>query len=134
MKKVLAVLLAVLMTFGVFTAGASAEDAATGTVYDIGAGAVPRIKANTAGEVVILQAGDVIRFGAITAKTQRLEIRYYPDAASLAQKDIVNEDWKTNKVPQYSLDPTLWKLGSEKNQTVSDLMAKSPNYYKSFYN
>ena len=100
MKKFLAVLLAVLMTFSVMAVGAAAEDqTATGTVYEYSSKGIPRIKSRD-GEVTILQAGDVIRFAAVTANTtttaKRLEIRYYPDAASISLRSITNADWKEN--------------------------------------
>ena len=130
MKKILAVLLAVLMAFGVMGIGAAAEDAG-GTVYSFST--APRIKSNN-GPVTILQAGDVIQFEKLTAATKRLEIIYYPDAASIKVKDVTNDDWKTNVIPQYNLDSSKWELDKEKGQTVDDLMAKSPNHFKSFYN
>ena len=131
MKKVLAVLLAVLMTFSVLAVGAAAEDEGTGTVYTYTSAGIPRMKALN-GEVTILQAGDIIRFASLTAATKRVDIRYYPDAASLKASSITNTDWKTNKIPQYNLDSSKWEL--KQGQTVNDLMAKSPKYYKSFYN
>ena len=127
MKKILAVLLAALMAFGAVSIGAAAEDAG-GTVYPYLT--TPRIKSNN-GPVTILQAGDVVQFDK-PSKQQRIEIIYYPDAASLKAKDLTNDDWKNNAVPQYNLDSTKWEL--KKGQTVDDLMAKSPKHYKSFYN
>ena len=132
MKKVLAVLLAVLMTFSVISVCAAAEDSgATGTVIQYVSTGIPRIAATTVGDVVILQAGDVIRFEEVTAATKSLEIVYHPDAASIKVKDVKNTDWLENKVPQYNLDTTKWEL--KEGQTVDSLLAKSPNYYKSFY-
>ena len=132
MKKILAVLLAVLMAFSVLSVGAAAEgDDAQGTVYTYSSAGIPRIKSAN-DEVTILQAGDIIRFETLKAATKRIEIRYYPDAASIKARDITNKDWKENKVPQYNLDSTQWEL--KEGQAVEDLLAKSPNYYKSFYN
>ena len=131
MKKVLAVLLAVLMAFSVLTVGVAAEDEPTGTVYTYSSAGIPRIKAKD-GEVTILQAGDVIRFDTVKSDGKRLEVRYYPDAASIKVSAVTNTDWKENKVPQYNLDASKWDL--KEGQVAEDLMAKSPNYYKSFYN
>lgn len=138
MKKVLAVLLAVLMAFSVCAVAAAAEDdgtaGTTGTVYKYADG-LPRIKQNVKGPVIILQGGDSIEFAKITANTsssaKRIEVIYYPDAASIKASNIRNTDWKENQVPKYNLDSEKWQL--DKNQTAADLMAKSPNYFKSFY-
>lgn len=135
MKKVLAVFLCVLMTFSVLAVCASAEDETDGNVYTYASG-LPRINVATEDEVLILQAGDIVRFEKVTANTsskpKRLEIRYYPDAAAIERENISNTDWLENKTQQYNLDPANWEL--KEGQSASDLMAKSPNYYKTFYN
>ena len=134
MKKVLAVLLAVLMAFSVCVLCVSAEDETTGTVYKYADG-LPRIKQNVKGPVIILQGGDSIEFATVTANTsstlKRIEVIYYPDAASIKASNIRNTDWKENQVSKYNLDSEKWQLAA--GQTAADLMAKSPNYFKSFY-
>lgn len=141
MKKALAVLLAVLMAFSACVVCASAEGdggAATGTTYKY-ADNPGRITVNTGTDVVILQAGDVLEFGAVTAKTsdtkyRTIEVIYYPDAASIKTGKtgpIKNVNWSDEVVPKYNLDSEKWKL--DKGQTAADLMAKSPNYFKTFY-
>ena len=130
MKKVLAVLLAVVMAFSVVAVSAAAEE--TGATYKLSE--MPRIgQASPDGEVAILKAGDVIEIGALTAKTKTLRVYYYPDAAAIGASNRKNVDWKDVKVPQYNLDTTKWTVDAEKGETVDDFMAKSPNYYKSFY-
>lgn len=134
MKKVLAVLLAVLMAFSVCALCVSAEDETAGTVYKYADG-LPRIKATAKGPVIILQGGDSIEFGAITANTnstaKRIEVIYYPDAAAVKASNIRNSDWKETQVSKYNLDSEKWQTGE--GQTAADLMAKSPNYFKTFY-
>ena len=134
MKKVLAVLLAVLMAFSVCVLCVSAEDETAGTVYKYADG-LPRIKATAKGPVIILQGGDSIEFGAITANTnstaKRIEVIDYPDAAAVKASNIRNSDWKENQVSKYNLDSEKWQTGQ--GQTAADLMAKSPNYFKTFY-
>lgn len=130
MKKVLAVLLAVVMAFSVVAVSAAAEE--TGTTYTLSE--MPRIgQASPSGEVAILKAGDVIEIGELTANTKTLRVYYYPDAAAISASNRKNVDWKDVKVPQYNLDTTKWVVDAEKGETVDDFMAKSPNYYKSFY-
>lgn len=130
MKKVLAVLLAVVMAFSFAALTAAAEE--TGSTYTLKD--MPRIaQASPEGEVAILKAGDVIEIGELTAKTKTLRVYYYPDAAAIGASNRKNADWKDVKVPQYNLDTTKWVLDAEKGETVDDFMAKSPNYYKSFY-
>ena len=81
MKKVLAVLLAVVMAFSVVAVSAAAEE--TGATYKLSE--MPRIgQASPDGEVAILKAGDVIEIGALTAKTKTLRVYYYPDAAAIS--------------------------------------------------
>ena len=140
MKKALAVLLAVVMAFSVCVVCVSAEDdgeTATGTTYIV-TDNPGRITVNTGSEVVILQAGDTFEYGIVKAKTtetkfRTIEVIYYPDAASIKASAIKNTDWRDNVVPKYNLDSENWKLDTEHGQTAADLMAKSPNYYKSFY-
>ncbi|MBQ7541727.1 MAG: hypothetical protein IJT44_05495 [Clostridia bacterium] len=134
MKKVLAVLLAVLMTLSVCVVCAAAEDGTTGTTYIVPSAGLGRIKvkASNNAEVQILQGGDAIEFG--TTKTaQTIKVLYYPDAAAIkiTTTNVKNVDWKDNKIPQYNLNPDNWQL--DEGQTAADLMAKSPNYFKSFY-
>ena len=139
MKKALAVLLAVVMAFSVCVVCVSAEDdggSSTGTVYTIPSAGLGRINVNTAVEVQILQAGDSIEFGEVTAKTTETKFRtiqviYYPDAASIKATNVKNPDWRDNVVPKYNLDNEKWQLAE--GQSAADLMAKSPNYFKSFY-
>ena len=141
MKKALAVLLAVLMAFSACVVCVSAEGdggAATGTTYQY-ADNPSRITVNTGTDVVILQAGDVLEFGAVTAKTsdtkyRTIEVTYYPDAASIKTGKtgpIKNVNWSDVVVPKYNLDSEKWQLAQ--GQTAADLMAKSPNYFKTFY-
>lgn len=137
MKKALAVLLAVLMAFSVCVVCVSAEgdSETTGTVYTIPSTGLGRINVNTDVEVLILKGGDRIEFGTVTAKTTEakpkiIEVYYYPDAASIKSSAIKNPDWKNNVVPKYNLDSEKWQL--KEGETAADLMAKSPNYYKTF--
>lgn len=136
MKKALAVLLAVVMAFSACVICVSAEDdgeTAKGTTYYL-TDNPGRINVNTGSEVVILQAGDTIEFGTVTAKTSKpVEVIYYPDAASIKSSAIKNTDWSETVVPKYNLDSEKWTLDTENGQTAADLMAKSPNYFKSFY-
>ncbi len=137
MKKALAVLLAVVMAFSVCVVCVSAEDdggAAAGTVYTVPSAGLGRIKVNNSQIVPILQAGDKIEFGEVTAKKgQTLRVIYYPDAASIKATNVKNPDWRDNVVPKYNLDSEKWVLDEKSGQTAADLMAKSPNYYKTFY-
>lgn len=141
MKKALAVLLAVVMAFSVCVVCVSAEDdggAAAGTVYTVPSAGLGRIKVNNSQIVPILQAGDKIEFGEVTAKTteakpKTLRVIYYPDAASIKATNVKNPDWRDNVVPKYNLDSEKWVLDKKTGQTAADLMAKSPNYFKSFY-
>lgn len=138
MKKALAVLLAVVMAFSVCVVCVSAEDdgeTAAGTTYYV-KDKPGRITANTQDEVVILQGGDTLEFGTVTAKTSEtkfktIEVVYYPDAASIPSGNIQNTNWSEVVVPKYNLDAENWKLNE--GQAAADLMAKSPNYFKSFY-
>lgn len=140
MKKALAVLLAVLMAFSACVVCVSAEgdgEAATGTTYKY-ADNPGRITVNTGTEVVILQAGDKLEFGEITInkadKFQTIKVIYYPDAASIKTGKtgpIKNVNWSDEVVPKYNLDSEKWQL--DEGQTAADLMAKSPNYFKTFY-
>ena len=136
MKKVLAVLLAMLMTFSVcvICVAEEGEEETTGTVYKQADG-LDRIKYNSAKPVIILQGGDTIEFAAVTANTsskaKSIEVIYYPDAASIKATNIRNPDWKDNQVTKYNLDTEKWT--PDEGQTVADLMAKSPNYFKTFY-
>ncbi|MGN0636671.1 MAG: hypothetical protein ACI4I5_10665 [Acutalibacteraceae bacterium] len=130
MKKVLAVLLAVVMAFSVVAVSAAAEE--TGATYKLSE--MPRIaQASPDGEVAILKAGDEIEIGELTANTKTLRVYYYPDAAAIPASSRKNVDWKDVKVPRYNLDTTKWVVDAKKGETVDDFMAKSPNYYKSFY-
>lgn len=130
MKKVIAVLLAVVMAFSFVTLTAAAEE--TGKTYTLKD--MPRIaQASPEGEVAILQAGDVIEIGALTATKKTLNVYYYPDAAAISAGNRKNVDWKENKVPQYNLDTDKWVIDEKNGETKADFMAKSPNYYKSFY-
>ena len=137
MKKVLAILLAVLTVFSFTAVAASAEGEetpATGTVYKL-SDKPAQITQKTDAEVVIFKDGDTIEFGTVTASTTKkpkaVEIVYYPDAASISATNIKNTNWKETVVPKYNLDTKVWEL--EKGQVVADLYAKSPNYYKTFY-
>ena len=97
MKKALAVLLAVVMAFSVCVVCVSAEgdgEPAAGTTYKVSDNP-GRINANTSSDVVILQAGDTLEFGEVTAKTSEtkyrtIEVIYYPDAASIKSSAIKN--------------------------------------------
>lgn len=130
MKKVLAVLLAVVMAFSFVSLSAAAEE--TGTAYTLKE--MPRIaQASPDGEVAILHAGDVIEIGALTASKKTLNVYYYPDAAAIPASNRKNVDWKENKVPQYNLDTDKWVIDEKNGETKADFMAKSPNFYKSFY-
>lgn len=139
MKKALAVLLAVVMAFSVCVVCVSAEDDGgneSGTVYQVPSAGLGRINVNNALEVMILQAGDTLEFGEVTAKTTEakpkiLRVVYYPDAASIKSTNVKNPDWQNNVVPKYNLDSEKWQLAE--GQNAADLMAKSPNYFKSFY-
>lgn len=142
MKKALAVLLAVVMAFSVCVVCVSAEDdgeAATGTTYKYAdnPGRITVKAAQDETEVVILQAGDKLEFGEITInkeeKFQTIKVIYYPDAASIKSGTIKNVNWSEVVVPKYNLDSEKWALDTENGQTAADLMAKSPNYFKSFY-
>lgn len=141
MKKALAVLLAVVMAFSVCVVCVSAEDdggAVAGTVYTVPSAGLGRIKVNNSQIVPILQAGDKIEFGEVTAKTteakpKTLRVIYYPDAASIKASNVKNPDWRDNVVSKYNLDSEKWVLDEKAGQTTADLMAKSPNYFKSFY-
>ncbi len=143
MKKTLAVLLAVVMAFSVCVVCVSAEgdgETASGTTYtwseDPGLGSIDTHSPDETMEVVILQAGDTIEFGEVTAKTtatkfRTIEVIYNPDAASINAANVGNVHWKETMTPKYNLDSEKWNLGD--GQETSDLMAKSPNYYKTFY-
>ena len=143
MKKALAVLLAIVMAFSVCVVCVSAEasgETAAGTTYTW-SGTIPRVNAkdkDDATEVLILQGGDVIEFGEVTAKTtdtkfRTIEVIYYPDAAAIEETTIKNVNWKNEIVPKYNLDPNKWNVDKENGQKPEDLMAKSPNRFKSFY-
>lgn len=139
MKKALAVLLAVLAAFSVFAVAASAEGEAQGTIYTLGeapyATAFPRIAGTGTDEVLILKEGDKLVFGdyAPTAsnasKEKRVEVIYYPDAASITS--YTNTNWKEVQVPAYNLNTKNWTL--KEGQTVNDLLAKSQTKMKTFY-
>ncbi len=145
MKKALAVLLAVLMVFSVCVVCVSAEDdggTETGTTYtwssSPGLGRINAKASDDTMEVVIFQPGDKLFFGEVTAKTtdtkfRTIQVIYYPDAASIKSNSIKNVDWQTNAVPKYNLDTEKWALDEENGQTAADLMAKSPNHFKTFY-
>ena len=141
MKKVLAVLLAVVMAFSVCVVCVSAEDdgeTPSGTVYPLTSAGLGRINVGNSQEVLILQAGDQIQFGTVKAKTSETKYRtirvlYYPDAAAIKSANVKNPNWQNEIVPKYNLDSEKWALDTENGQTAADLMAKSPNYFKSFY-
>ena len=137
MKKALAVLLAVLMAFSVCVVCVSAEgdgETATGTTYYL-TDNPGRITVNTGSDVVILQPGDKLEFGTVTissaTKFKTINVIYYPDAAAIKSNAIKNVKWSETAVPKYNLDSEKWNLAA--GQSAADLMAKSPNYFKSFY-
>lgn len=141
MKKVLATLLAVLLTFSVIAVcNVSAEDDAepAGNVYTWTGGDNPIVALNKAdGEVTLLQNGDVIRFDEITAagataeKPKYVDFVYHPDAAELSTSQS-NRYWKETIIPQYELDTKKWDVDTKNGEAVADYYAKSPNYYKTF--
>ena len=98
MKKVIAVLLAVVMAFSFVTLTAAAEE--TGKTYTLKD--MPRIaQASPEGEVAILQAGDVIEIGALTATKKTLNVYYYPDAAAISAS--TSGSWGALPVPSASV-------------------------------
>lgn len=125
MKKILAILLAILTVFSFATVSVSAEETTetekefTGTLYEFVSTGVPRINANTEGEVVIFQPGDRFQFEATTAKTANAEVIYYPDVASIKATNIKNAAWKQKALDEKFAEMTVF--------------AASPNKYKSFY-
>ena len=141
MKKALAVLLAVVMAFSVCVVCVSAEDdgeTPAGTVYALTSAGLGRINVKNTLDVVIFQAGDRIEFGTVTVKTSEtkfrtIKVNYYPDAASIKSTNVKNPQWQDEMVPKYNLDSEKWTLDTTNGQTAADLMAKSPNYFKSFY-
>lgn len=125
MKKILAILLAILTTFSFITVSAAAEDTSetetefTGTLYEYTSAGVPRINANTEGEVIILQPGDRFQFEVLTGSSKNVEVIYYPDVASIKATNIKNAVWKQKALDEKYADMTVF--------------AASPNKYKSFY-
>ncbi len=140
MKKVLAVLLAVMMAFSVIAVCVSAEDAEpAGKVYTWPAGnnTLSMISKKDGKVVSLLQGGDVVQFEKITSNKatvdapKAVEFIYYPDAATISSS-ISNVDWKENVIPKYDLDTKKWKIDTDKGDTVANHLAKSPSFYKTF--
>ncbi|MBQ3150841.1 MAG: hypothetical protein IJB86_06315 [Clostridia bacterium] len=130
MKKILAILLAILTVFSFATVSVAAEETTeteevfTGTLYKYADG-LPRINANTEGEVIILQAGDRIQFEAITSKSKTVEVIYYPDVVSIAEKSILNPIWsqkatdeKYAEIKTYATSPMKYKSFVSSNDFV----------------
>ncbi len=122
MKKILAILLAILTVFSFATVSVAAEetteteDTFTGTLYE-NASTLGTIAANSEKEVVIFKPGDKIQFSEVT-KAKKIEIIYYPDVAKIETAKIKNESW-------------LQKATDEKYAELK-VFAESPKKYKTF--
>ncbi len=125
MKKLLAILLAVLTVFSFMTVSVAAEDTTetekefTGTLYEYTSAGVPRINATTEGDVIIMQPGDRFQFEVSTASKKTVEVIYYPDVASIKATNIKNAVWKQKALDEKYAEMTVF--------------AASPNKYKTFY-
>lgn len=125
MKKLLAILLAIITVFSFATVSVSAEETTetekefTGTLYEYVSTGVPRINGTTEGEVVIFQPGDRFQFDTVKAKTANIEVVYYPDVASIKATNIKNAAWSQKALDEKFAEMTVF--------------AASPNKYKSFY-
>ncbi len=125
MKKLLAILLAVLTVFSFMTVSVAAEDTTetetefTGKLYEYTTAGVPRINANTEGDVIIMQPGDRFKFDVSKATKKTVEVIYYPGVASIKATNIKNAAWKQKALDEKYAEMTVF--------------AASPNKYKSFY-
>ena len=114
MKKLVATMLAVLMTVGICAVSVIADEPPVGTTYNSLDIVFPISTKNSDKDVTILKPGDTVNF---ETKTRKLEVTFLSDALNIAAASIKNTTWRDY----------VNSLG-----TVSTF-ASSANKYKSFY-